>query len=121
MTELWSRAHEEFRDNDAYYQRRFRVWNANYQGRPVFYDSTPTHLVDHAVATLMSFSPRIHREAVGDTEQHKLDATALENGLKAVMDNAAMHEPNLPWKMVAQYLVAHGYGVIEAPVLTGLS
>ena len=121
MTELWSRAHEEFRDNDAYYQRKFRVWNANYQGRPVFYDSTPTHLVDHAVATLMSFSPRIHREPVGDTEQHKLDATALEHGLKAVMENAALHEPNLPWKMVAQYLVAHGYGVIEAPVLTGLS
>ena len=37
------------------------------------------------------------------------------------MENAALHEPNLPWKMVAQYLVAHGYGVIEAPVLTGLS
>ena len=121
MTELWSKAHEEFRDNDAYYQRRFNVWNQNYQGRPIFYDSTPTHLVDHAVATLMSFSPRIHREPVGDTEEDKQNATNLEHGLKAVMDNAALYEPNLPWKMLAQYMVAHGYGVIEAPVLTGLS
>ena len=69
MGELWGNAHEEWRDNDAYYQRRFQVWSNTYQGRPVFYDSTPTHLVDHAVSTLMSFSPRIHREPVGDTEQ----------------------------------------------------
>ena len=121
MTELWSKAHEEFRDNDAYYQRKFTVWNQNYQGRPVFYDSTPTHLVDHAVSSLMSFSPRIRREPIGDTEEDKINSTNLENGLKAVMDNAALHEPNLPWKMLSQYMVAHGYGVIEAPILTGLS
>jgi len=121
MTELWSKAHEEFRDNDDYYQRKFNVWNQNYQGRPIFYDSTPTHLVDHAVSTLMSFSPRIHREPVGDTEDDKINATNLEHGLKAVMDNAALHEPNLPWKMLSQYMVAHGYGVIEAPILSGLS
>ncbi len=121
MTELWSKAHEEFRDNDAYYQRKFNVWNQNYQGRPIFYDSTPTHLVDHAVATLMSFSPRIRREPIGDTEEDKINSTNLEHGLKAVMDNAALHEPNLPWKMLSQYMVAHGYGVIEAPILTGLS
>ena len=36
MGELWSGAHEEWRDNDAYYQRRFQVWSNNYQGRPVF-------------------------------------------------------------------------------------
>ena len=121
MSELWSKAHEEFRDNDDYYQRKFNVWNQNYQGRPIFYDSTPTHLVDHAVSTLMSFSPRIHREPVGDTEDDKINATNLEHGLKAVMDNAALHEPNLPWKMLSQYMVAHGYGVIEAPILSGLS
>jgi len=121
MTELWSKAHEEFRDNDDYYQRKFNVWNQNYQGRPIFYDSTPTHLVDHAVATLMSFSPRVHREPVGDTEDDKINATNLEHGLKAVMDHAALHEPSLPWKMLSQYMVAHGYGVIEAPVLSGLS
>ena len=121
MSELWSKAHEEFRDNDDYYQRKFNVWNQNYQGRPIFYDSTPTHLVDHAVSTLMSFSPRIHREPVGDTEDDKINATNLEHGLKAVMDNAALNEPNLPWKMLSQYMVAHGYGVIEAPVLSGLS
>ena len=121
MTELWSKAHEEFRDNDAYYQRKFTVWNQNYQGRPVFYDSTPTHLVDHAVSSLMSFSPRIRREPIGDTEEDKINSTNLEHGLKAVMDNAALHEPNLPWKMLSQYMVAHGYGVIEAPILTGLS
>ena len=120
MGELWSGAHEEWRDNDAYYQRRFQVWSNNYQGRPVFYDSTPTHLVDHAVSTLMSFSPRIHREPVGDTEQHKQDATNLEHGLKAVMDDASLQEPTIPWKMVAQYLVAHGYAAVEAPVLVGL-
>ena len=120
MGELWSNAHEEWRDNDAYYQRRFKVWSNTYQGRPVFYDSTPTHLVDHAVATLMSFSPRIHREPVGDTEQHKQDATNLEHGLKAVLDDAALQEPTIPWKVVAQYLVAHGYAIVEAPVLTGL-
>ena len=121
MSELWSKAHEEFRDNDDYYQRKFNVWNQNYQGRPIFYDSTPTHLVDHAVSTLMSFSPRVHREPVGDTEDDKINATNLEHGLKAVMDNAALHEPNLPWKMLSQYMVAHGYGVIEAPILSGLS
>ena len=120
MGELWANAHEEFRDNDAYYSRKFQVWSNTYQGRPVFYDSTPTHLVDHAVATLMSFSPRIHREPIGDTEQHKQDATLLEHGLKAVMDDAALQEPTLPWKVVAQYLVAHGYAVIEAPILVGL-
>jgi hypothetical protein len=121
MTELWSKAHEEFRDNDDYYQRKFNVWNQNYQGRPIFYDSTPTHLVDHAVATLMSFSPRVHREPVGDTEDDKINATNLEHGLKAVMDHAALYEPSLPWKLLSQYMVAHGYGVIEAPVLSGLS
>ena len=121
MGELWANAHEEWRDNDAYYQRKFQVWSNTYQGRPVFYDSTPTHLVDHAVSTLMSFSPRIHREPVGDTEQHKQDATNLEHGLKSVMDDAALQEPTIPWKVVAQYLVAHGYGIVEAPVLVGLS
>ena len=120
MGELWSNAHQEFRDNDAYYQRKFKVWSNTYQGRPVFYDSTPTHLVDHAVATLMSFSPRIHREPVGETEQHKQDATNLEHGLKSIMDDAALHEPTIPWKVCAQYLVAHGYAVVEAPVLVGL-
>jgi hypothetical protein len=120
MGELWANAHNEFRDNDAYYNRKFNVWSANYQGRPVFYDSTPTHLVNHAVDTLMSFSPRIHREPVGDTEEHKQDATNLEHGLKAVMEDAALHETTLPWKVAAQYLVAHGYAVVEAPILVGL-
>jgi len=121
MGELWSTAHDEWRDNDAYYNRKFKVWSQNYQGRPIFYDSTPTHLVDHAVSTLMSFSPRIHREPVGDTEDHKRDATALEHGLKAVLDDAAMQEPGIPWKLVAQYLVAHGYAVVEGPVLAGIA
>ena len=120
MGELWGKAHAEFRDNDAYYQRKFNVWSQNYQGRPVFYDSTPTHLVDHAVSTLMNFDPRIHREPVGDTEQHKIDATDLENGLKAVLDNSGRQETVMPWKMMAQYLVAHGYAVIEGPLLSGL-
>ena len=121
MGELWSDAHTEWRDNDAYYQRKFQVWNSNYQGRPVFYDSTPTHLVDHAVSSLMSFSPRIHREPVGDSEQHKLDATAVENALKAIMDDASMSETNVPWKTLGQYLVAHGYGIVEGPLLSGLN
>ena len=29
MGELWSDAHTEWRDNDAYYQRKFQVWNSN--------------------------------------------------------------------------------------------
>ena len=120
MGELWSKAHEEWRDNDSYYSQKFKVWSSNYQGRPVFYDSTPTHLVDHAVSTLMSFSPRIHREPIGDTEQHKQDATNLENGLKAVMDDSIKQETNVPWKMMAQYMVAHGYTAVEGPVLAGL-
>ena len=120
MGELWANAHNEFQDNDDYYNRKFKVWSENYQGRPVFYDSTPTHLVNHAVDTLMSFSPRIHREPVGDTEEHKQDATNLEHGLKAVMEDAALHETTLPWKVAAQYLVAHGYAIVEAPILVGL-
>ena len=57
---------------------------------------------------------------VGETEQHKQDATKLEHGLKSIMDDAALHEPTIPWKVCAQYLVAHGYAVVEAPVLVGL-
>ena len=121
MNEVWSAAHTEFSDNDAFYERRFQVWRANYTGRPVFYDSTPTHLVDHAVATLMSFSPRVHRDPVGDSDSHKLDANAVEHGLKSVFESSAREETAIPWKQVAQFLVAHGYAVLEGPVVVGLS
>ena len=120
MGELWANAHNEFRDNDAYYQRKFKVWNDNYQGRPVFHDSTATHIVNHAVDTLMSFSPKIHREPMGDTEQHKQDATNLENALKAIMDDSAKRETAPTWKLMAHYLILHGYSVLEGPILVGL-
>ena len=120
MGELWANAHNEFRDNDAYYQRKFKVWNDNYQGRPVFHDSTATHIVNHAVDTLMSFSPKIHREPMGDTEQHKQDATNLENALKAIMDDSAKRETTPTWKIMAHYLILHGYSVLEGPILVGL-
>jgi len=121
MGELWANAHNEFRDNDSYYQRKFKVWNDNYQGRPVFHDSTATHIVNHAVDTLMSFSPKIHREPMGDTEQHKQDATNLENALKAIMDDSAKRETAPTWKLMAHYLILHGYSVLEGPILVGLN
>ena len=111
LTNLWAKAHSKWRTRDSFYHRTYGVWPAEYEDRATFRPSTPTNVVDHAIDTQMSFDPRVSREPVGTGEQHKNDADEVEVTVKAILDDAALQEPVLPWEQAGRHMIHYGYSV----------
>jgi len=70
-------------------------------------------IIDHAVDRQLAHEPTIHREPVGQGEEHKKKADKVEPALRAIMRHVSLEEISLPWKQAAKHLMLYGYAVIE--------
>jgi len=70
-------------------------------------------IIDHAVDRQLAHEPTIHREPVGQGEEHRKKADKVEPALRAIMRHVALEEISLPWKQAAKHLMLYGYAVIE--------
>ena len=113
LGDLWSNTHAKWENIDTYYNRTFSLWPDGMDRPGWFKPMRSRSLVDHAVDHQLAHDPIVKRSPTGTTEVQKRHADALEPALKAVMDEAALLEPNLTWKQMGKHLLLYGYAVVE--------
>lgn len=118
LKEIWQNTHNKWESvYDAYYFRTYDIWDTDVEKaekRPDWLKpARPTSIVDHAVDHQLSAKPQLHRFPSGDGEEHQKNADLTEQGLTAIMEEAALLEPALVWKSLGKYLVHYGYAVQE--------
>ena len=113
LQDLWSNCHGKWEQVDSYYNRTFQVWPDGLD-RPGWYRPMRARsIIDHAVDRQLAHEPTIHREPVGQGEEHKAKADKVEPALRAIMRHVSLEEISLPWKQAAKHLMLYGYAVIE--------
>ena len=117
LSNLWSEAHLNWEEADAFYWRRFPVWPREQQHRPTWRPSTASNVIDHATDTQLAYDPLVKRYPAGPGVTHERRADLVEPWLKAVLDEASLYEPSLPFKTIGKHLLLYGYAVIEGPAL----
>jgi hypothetical protein len=70
-------------------------------------------IIDHAVDRQLAHEPTIHREPVGQGEEHRAKADKVEPAVRAILQHVALEETSLPWKQAAKHLMLYGYAVVE--------
>ena len=116
LQEVWSNAHSKWESvYDAYYFRTYQVWEGKEaEERPDWLKpARPTSIVDHAVDHQLSAEPHVHRFPVGEDEAHQVNADLTEKALTAILEEAALLEPVLTWKLLNKHLVLYGYAIHE--------
>ena len=100
LKEIWTNAHRKWELYDSYYFRNYSVWDsADAHARPGWLKpARPTATVDHAVDHQLASDPTPHRHPVRNNEESRSHADRVEEGLKAILDEAALLEPSLTWK-----------------------
>ena len=113
LGDLWSNTHAKWENIDTYYNRTFALWPEGMDRPSWFKPMRARSLVDHAVDHQLAHEPIVKRSPTGASEVQKRHADSLEPALKAVMDEAALLEPNLTWKQMGKHLLLYGYAVVE--------
>ena len=120
LTDIWKGAHADWKTLDSFLHRTFAVWprltDAEKILRPDYRPSKPANIVKHAIDNMMAFSPKVHRNPIGSSENREEDADAAEVGLSAILNDSAAKSTSHPWRMAAGYLVHYSYAVIEGPL-----
>lgn len=117
LQELWRNTHDKWKNKyDAYYFRTFDIWDKRKDNaeRPEWLrPARPTSIVDNAVDHQLASDPKVHRFPVGEGDVHKTNADLVEKGLTALLNEVALWEPSLTWKVLGKHLVHYGYAVSE--------
>ena len=112
LRDVWSQTREKMRLVDAYKGGTFSVWRDALDKRPAYHPPTARYLIDHAVDTQMSVDPKVKKFPAGEGDEHKKKADAVEPALTAVMLDAALKEPSIPWRQAYSHMLAYGYSVM---------
>ena len=113
LQDLWSNCHGKWEQVDSYYNRTFQVWPDGLD-RPGWYRPMRARsIIDHAVDRQLAHEPTIHREPVGQGEEHKAKADKVEPAIRAILKQIGLEEISLPWKQAAKHMMLYGYAVIE--------
>ena len=115
LKEVWTNAHRQWEQYDSYYFRNYSVWDsADAHTRPGWLKpARPTATVDHAVDHQLASDPTPHRHPVRNSEESRSHADRVEEGLKAILDEASLLEPALTWKQEGKNLIHLGYAIHE--------
>ena len=115
LKEVWTNAHRKWEQYDAYYFRTYSVWEgAEAHSRPGWLKpARPTSVVDNAVDHQLASEPTPHRNPARQSEESRNNADRVEEGLKAILDEASLLEPALTWKQQGKNLVHLGYSIHE--------
>mgnify|MGYP001619173809 CR=1 FL=1 len=109
---LWSLVRADMVEMDDYHDGKFAVWKDAADTRTPIHPPTARYLIDNAVDTQMSADPTVKKFPAGEGEEHKDRADAVEPALTAVMLDASMKEPMIPWRQAYLHLIKYGYTVI---------
>ena len=117
---LWSDTHKQWRQTDEFVHHTFQIWTrAEHRGRPSIHPSLSTSILNHAIDSQLSFTPRYHRPYLGTSEEKKEHADRIvEPWVNNAIEELALFEPLLTWKQVGRHLLAYGYAVVEGPIYT---
>ena len=115
LKEVWTNAHRKWEQYDSYYFRTYSVWEeAEAHTRPGWLKpARPTSVVDNAVDHQLASEPTPHRNPARQSEESRNNADRVEEGLKAILDEASLLEPALTWKQQGKNLVHLGYSIHE--------
>ncbi len=115
LKEVWTNAHRKWEQYDAYYFRTYSVWEeSEAHTRPGWLKpARPTSVVDNAVDHQLASEPTPHRNPARQSEESRNNADRVEEGLKAILDEASLLEPALTWKQQGKNLVHLGYSIHE--------
>ena len=115
LKEVWTNAHRKWEQYDAYYFRTYSVWEeSEAHTRPGWLKpARPTSVVDNAVDHQLASEPTPHRNPARQSEESRNTADRVEEGLKAILDEASLLEPALTWKQQGKNLVHLGYSIHE--------
>ena len=115
LKEVWTNAHRKWEQYDAYYFRTYSVWEeSEAHTRPGWLKpARPTSVVDNAVDHQLASEPTPHRNPARQSEESRNNADRVEDGLKAILDEASLLEPALTWKQQGKNLVHLGYSIHE--------
>ena len=115
LKEVWTNAHRKWEEYDSYYFRNYSVWDsAEAHTRPGWLKpARPTSVVDNAVDHQLASEPTPHRNPARQSEESRNNADRVEEGLKAILDEASLLEPALTWKQQGKNLVHLGYSIHE--------
>lgn len=115
LVDLWQPAHTHWEEIDQYINGTFPVWDASKPAnvnRTTYHPSTAAATVRKGAATQLAYEPKVHRQRRKDSDDEEKIAGGLENGMKAVLDDASLQEILLPYKMLGIYGVAYGYFIL---------
>ena len=120
LLHVWEATHARWRETDTFVHQTFPVWTqAQQRTRPSIHPSLSTAILNHAIDSQLSFTPRVHRPYMGPSEERKEKADrVVEPWLNAAFEEIALLEPLLVWKQVGRHLLAYGYAVVEGPIYT---
>jgi hypothetical protein len=118
LKEVWANAHRKWEKYDDYYFRTYSIWDGEEShSRPGWLKpARPTSLVDNAVDHQLASEPTPHRHPVRTSEESRINADRIEEGMKAILDEASLLEPALTWKQIGKSLVHLGYAIHEIGV-----
>ena len=97
LKEVWTNAHRKWEQYDSYYFRTYSVWEeAEAHTRPGWLKpARPTSVVDNAVDHQLASEPTPHRNPARQSEELRNNADRVEEGLKAILDEASLLDPAL--------------------------
>ena len=113
LQDVWSRTHIKWQEIDSYYQQKYQLWPEGLNRPEWLKPARSRSIVDHAVDHQLAYEPIVHRFPVTQTETSERRADQVEPALKAILDEASLHEPTLTWKQAGKHLLLYGYAVVE--------
>ncbi len=114
--DVWSDTHEQWKKTDSFATLTYPIWStpALNSAREKLYPSTARSTIDHAVDTLLAFSPTLHREPVRDTDESRTWADNVEESLIKILDDATIRSAKgIPTKVLARHFVENNYGILQ--------
>src|SRR3990167_5486115 len=73
LKQVWAPCHTLWRETDTFIHLSFQVWDnkSSARNRPSIHPALATSILNHAIDSQLSFTPRFHRPYMGTSEKKK--------------------------------------------------
>lgn len=117
---LWSATKVEAMEADRYISASYPLWKRGID-RPQMHTSRGYSIVSHAADALVANQPTFKRVPRSRKDESKVDEVGkarndrVERFLDAVFQTSMLEEHVSPFRTLAWYMMAYGYGVVTGP------
>lgn len=116
LSNLWARTHDRWASfTDKWYWGEADIWDG--RDRPKIIPGRAAAIIDHAADTRLPWSPKVHREPVGTSDEAQAEADDLEEALRQIFLNSMLQDSQLAFKQANRHFGAYGYAVIIGPIM----